>query len=544
MGLNAKLGPLAEIAARHQAHWRSDPWYARAWFFGPQAASAIFAAWLLIPAGPNAAPTAPWYQPPASSKPRAPAAPAAPPPAQPAAQPARPAPSGVQVDLGVTASSQSDQQACIQPNIDNSIIANPNLEAAAATCGRLIESLPRTDPWAVEAYYNRGRIRIRLQQYEAAIDDFNQAIAINPRGAGSLVFRGDAYLRLAKPDLAIADYGAAQRINPTWALPVTHLANAYLAKGEYDRAEATIAEALRLAPRDPFALETKTRLSYTRDKWSELVADASAWLAVAPTVGAPYFYRGVAKNALNDPTAALADLAQAERLGWQSAALYDARSAAYEKLGNFDQSQLALATSLRINPKGVYPRLQRAQAAYDKGSWAEASADVEGILTTDPENRDALILSGRIDGSRGNYSDGLITIDRVLAKRPNDVYAAYLRSLLVLYSEVQIIEPCKKFGHASADRSRWVLGPTPEFKCRQGPDLAGAIRELDRIAGLLRANPALCIGCMKDIYQARGTGNLWLGDRSQAERDFRTALTFSPGDASILDAMRRSGMKP
>jgi tetratricopeptide (TPR) repeat protein len=537
----AKPGVLSEIAARHQAHWQADRWYARAWIVGPQAASALLAAWLLVPAGPTnpAPPAAPWYQPPASNKPRTP-----PGPAQQAAQPNKQNAPGAQIDLGGTASSKSDQQACTQPNVDNSASSNQNLEAAAATCSRLIETLPRNDPWFVEAYYNRGRIRIRLQQYPAAIEDFNQALAVNPNGAGSLVFRGDAYSLSGRQDLAMADYSAAQRLNPTWVLPVSRLADEYYAKGDYDRAESTIAEAMRLAPRDLFVLETKTQLSFKRNKWVDVVADATAWISVAPNAAAPYYYRGAAKDELNDPNSALADLAQAERMGWQRANLYNSRSSAYEKLGNQEQAQAALATSLKIDPKGVYPRLRRAQIAYDKGQWTEASGHVDEILAINPEDRDALILSARISGALGNDSDGLVTIDRVLAKWPNDVYAAYLRSLLFLYGEVQTIEPCKKFGHASADRSRWVLGPTPEFKCRQGPDIAGAIRELDRIAGLLKANPSPCNACIKDVYEARGTGHLWLGDRNQAERDFRTALSFSPADAGVLDVMRRAGMRP
>ena len=144
---------------------------------------------------------------------------------------------------------------------------------------------------------------------------------------------------------------------------------------------------------------------------------------------------------------------------------------------------------------------------------------------------------------RSDFSWAVIEADRILADVPNDTFAVYLRARSSLHAEIAIIEPCKKYGHVTADRSRWPIGPAQDSKCREGPDIAGSIRELDRALVLNQTKPVLMPDSLVDIYASRGNGYLLLGNRQQAEKDLRAGLAISPNNTYVRQVMQRAGFK-
>src|SRR5208283_365898 len=163
---------LGKPAALHQAYWENDAGYRRAWYFWPQAASLLALLLIFDPtAEPDAPPDAPWVKPVAPSNPPG----------------------------AATTASETDRKAC----------AGNDPDTALAVCGRLIETLPRTDPWLVEAYFMRARAYHQKGLMDMAVADLTQSIALAPSSAGSLNFRGAIYLDHGRYDLAIADFRAA-----------------------------------------------------------------------------------------------------------------------------------------------------------------------------------------------------------------------------------------------------------------------------------------------------------------------------------------------
>ena len=83
------------------------------------------------------------------------------------------------------------------------------------------------------AYYNQGNAYYKLGDYEGAIDNFNQALRLNPKDAKAYVNRGNARYEIAQhsgdPDKqyrgAIEDFNNALRLNP-------NAASAYVSRGE------------------------------------------------------------------------------------------------------------------------------------------------------------------------------------------------------------------------------------------------------------------------------------------------------------------------
>ncbi len=80
------------------------------------------------------------------------------------------------------------------------------------------------DPGFVDAYIGRGWAHEANGEHELAIRSYNQAIKLKPLYAAAYLGRGWAYEQLGKPDLAIIEYGRAIKSMPDYA-------DAYLNRG-------------------------------------------------------------------------------------------------------------------------------------------------------------------------------------------------------------------------------------------------------------------------------------------------------------------------
>ena len=108
------------------------------------------------------------------------------------------------------------------------------------------------DPTTKDAsvYYNRGLAYSNKGQYDRAIQDFDQAIRLNPQYARAYVNRGFAYDDQGQRDRAIQDYDQAIRLNPQDARVYNIRGLTYNDQGQYDLAIQDFDQAIRLNPQD------------------------------------------------------------------------------------------------------------------------------------------------------------------------------------------------------------------------------------------------------------------------------------------------------
>ena len=90
--------------------------------------------------------------------------------------------------------------------------------------------------------------------YDRAIQNYDEAIRLDPKSADAFAGRGSAYLLKGDYDLAIQDYNEAIRLNPKSASAFNGRGAAYFAKGDYNHAIPDDNEAIRLDPRTSRAL--------------------------------------------------------------------------------------------------------------------------------------------------------------------------------------------------------------------------------------------------------------------------------------------------
>ena len=98
-------------------------------------------------------------------------------------------------------------------------------------------------------YNNRGIAYEDKGEYDRAIQDYNEAIHLNPQFAPAYYNRGNAYLAKDEYDRAIQEYDEVIRLDPSFTLAYVNRGTVHQAKDDYDQAIQDYDEAIRLSPR-------------------------------------------------------------------------------------------------------------------------------------------------------------------------------------------------------------------------------------------------------------------------------------------------------
>jgi tetratricopeptide (TPR) repeat protein len=125
---------------------------------------------------------------------------------------------------------------------------NPTNEQQVDGCTAVIQSNWYSGSSLAAAFYNRANAYSRLGDFDRSIQDYDQAIKIDPNFANAFYNRGNAYGNKGQFDRAIQDFDQAIKIDPKSAFAFRSRSIAKARKGDKAGAAADLAQARRLNP--------------------------------------------------------------------------------------------------------------------------------------------------------------------------------------------------------------------------------------------------------------------------------------------------------
>jgi lipoprotein NlpI len=143
----------------------------------------------------------------------------------------------------------------------------------------------RLDPRHPGAYTARGRAYNREGDTDAALRDFARALAIDPKYPYAFNGRGETYELLQNLDAALENYEAAIKTDPRYALAYTNRGDVYLYRGEFARAIASYDESIKIRSRNPNSFRHRAIAHLYSGESAKALADITQATELAPKGG-------------------------------------------------------------------------------------------------------------------------------------------------------------------------------------------------------------------------------------------------------------------
>jgi tetratricopeptide (TPR) repeat protein len=252
------------------------------------------------------------------------------------------------------------------------------------------------------AYFTRAYVYEQLREFRQALNDYNQAITLNPQSADAYINRG--YLKVGKlndSQGALADYNQAITLNPQSARAYNN--RGILKKDKLNDSQGALADynqAISLNPQSANAYGNRGNLKQAKLNDSQgALADYNQAISLNSKDARAYYNRGILKvENLNDIQGALADYNQAISLNLQYADAYINR-------GNLK--------TYKLNDK------------------AGALADYNQAISLNPQDADAYINRGNLKVNKLNDIQGaLADYNQAISLNPQFAAAYYNRGNL------------------------------------------------------------------------------------------------------------------
>ena len=239
---------------------------------------------------------------------------------------------------------------------------------------------------------------------QEALQDFSNAIELEPRYIEALNSRALLYDKMGDTKNALADLDKAISLNPKKAEYYNNRAVLYNEIGNKKAAILDYTQAIYIAP---------------------LFADA-------------YYSRGLSYDNIGDTKNALTDFNKAISLNPQNAPYYSNRGFVYYETGNKKAAMSDYNLAIKIDPNYAEAYNNKGWAYYEAGDTQSALTDFDKAIASDPKFSRPYYNRAIINVSKGNFSASIEDYNSILVSHPNDAIAYYNRGMVYLDLKDQV----------------------------------------------------------------------------------------------------------
>ena len=332
--------------------------------------------------------------------------------------------------------------------------------------------------YTADDYFSLGMEFHQRGGFQKALDAYDQAIKLNPRGDASVYNnRGNAKYALGDKMGAIADYSKSIELFP-------HLFTAYYGRGA-----------------------TKGTLGH----YQEAIIDYDKSIELNPHFAEAYNNRGNAKDALGDHKGAIGDYNKAVELNPQYIEAYYNRGVTKQALGDHHGAISDCDKSISLNPQFVEAYFNRGNAKGALGDHQGAIADYNKCIELNPQYFKAYFNRGKNKIGSGDHKGAIADFDKAIEINPQHAEAHYNRGLAKsCLFDVQ--EAISDYDSAIEYNPQYIEAYFSRGVAKFGlKDYQGAMSDYDMVIEL---NPQYTVA-----YHNRGIAKRESGDEAGANED-------------------------
>jgi len=282
----------------------------------------------------------------------------------------------------------------------------------------------------VDTFLERGNAKSKSGDWNGAIADYSQVLAVSPHSSVAFNDRAEALQSKGDLDKAIKDYTQALALDPQMAPALEGRGNAKIARNDLDGAIADYTQAVKIDPTLATAYDSRGNAKTAKDDLDGAIADYSQAITLDPTLASAYSDRGFARQANGNLDGAITDYTKALDLKPKTATAYYSRGLARMSQGNLDAAILDFGKALAFDPK-------IAGAYYNRGNAKNATHDLEGAIADytqaialDPKYSLAYCNRGLTRQSKADFDGAISDYSQALAIDPKIAVAYFNRGLI------------------------------------------------------------------------------------------------------------------
>jgi tetratricopeptide (TPR) repeat protein len=283
---------------------------------------------------------------------------------------------------------------------------------------------------SVEALLQQGHDKLDREQYQAALEIFQQAAARVPANAPALYGLGLACYRLQRYGDAVEHLTEALRIKEEYPLALVRRGLAYKALNENVLARADFERAIEI-PAGDFE-DWRGRGSALDDlgRYEEAIASYDRAIEIKPDSHYAWGYRGIALGNLGRYEEAIASYDRAIEIKPDKHDAWYSRGIALDDLGRYSEAIASYDRAIEIKPDKHQAWVNRGVALRNSGRYSEAIASYDRAIEIKPDYHYAWNGRGIVlcDCLR-RYEDAIALFDRAIEFKPDDHYAWYNRGV-------------------------------------------------------------------------------------------------------------------
>ncbi|MEU2358660.1 tetratricopeptide repeat protein [Streptomyces misionensis] len=267
------------------------------------------------------------------------------------------------------------------------------------------------DPDYERAVQGRGLTYERMDRYEEALNDYNRAIELKPDDADRIAGRGAIYAQLNRLDEALTDFNRAIQLDLNLVWAIASRGSAYLSVGRYDDALTDFDNVVQLDPEQAWAITSRGLVYRLMHRYDDALTDLNHAIQLDPDYawaiasrGLVYLSVGQTYRLMHRYDEALTDLNHAIQLDPAQAWLFANRGRTYHNLGCYDEALTDLNHAIQLDPEDAWAIASRGQTYRLMHRYDEALTDLNHAIQLDPEDAWAIYESAvvlRLLGSEG-----------------------------------------------------------------------------------------------------------------------------------------------
>ncbi len=241
--------------------------------------------------------------------------------------------------------------------------------------------------WMV--YNNLGLLEAAAGKKAVAVQDYDEALRLNPEFAEAYLNRGVLEGEQGNPAAAIADFSSGLRYHPNYPEARYNLGNTLHALGRNAEAVAEYDRALRLRPSYP---EVENNLGATLvdlGRTPEAIRHYQRAIELDPDYAEVHYNLGNTLAGLDRSGDAIAQFTTALRLKPDYPEAENNLALTYQRSGQLEPALLHFQAALRLRPDYLQARNNYGVALAIAGHLAEARGQFEEILRQQPDDASA-----------------------------------------------------------------------------------------------------------------------------------------------------------